>query len=76
MKQSERMFEPPQRSDFDPGKLGDTRYQWAMERWQMKNHKLGPGYAASVAKDIGSGRDDSRVNPNGIEQKGTSMKVR
>ena len=76
MRQSERMFEPPQRSDFDPGRLGDMRYQWAMERWKMKNHKKGPGYAASVANELKSGRDNSRVNPNGVEQTGTSMKAK
>ena len=77
MKQSERMFEPPQRSDFDEGRLGDMRFQWAMERWQMKNHKKGPGYAASYAADLQkSGRDEPRINPNGVEQTGTSMKAK
>ena len=53
------------------------RFQWAMERWQMKNHKKGPGYAASYAADLQkSGRDEPRINPNGVEQTGTSMKAK
>ena len=66
----------PKRSDYDAGRLGDTRYQWAVERWMMRNHKLGPGYAASSAADLGNGRDDSRINPQGVEQRGTSMKLK
>ena len=66
----------PSRADFDPGELGDTRYQWAVERWMMENHKLGAGYAASSAADLGNGRDDSRINPQGVEQKGTSMRLK
>ncbi len=66
----------PSRSDYDPGQLGDTRYEWAMERWLMENHKLGPGYAASSAKDMGSGRGDTRINQQGVKQTGTSMKLK
>ena len=63
----------PSRGDFDPGRLGDTRYEWAMERWMMENHKLGPGFAASYANDLKSGRGETRINPNGVKQTGTSM---
>lgn len=66
----------PSRSDFDPGALGDTRYEWAVERWMMENHKLGPGFAASYSNDLGNGRDDTRINQKGVEQKGTSMKIK
>ena len=66
----------PSRADYDPGGLGDTRYQWAIERWMMENHKLGPGFAASYAKDLGNGRDETRINQNGVEQTGTSMKLK
>ena len=66
------MFDPPQRKDYDPGMLGDTAYQWAMERYMMENHKLGPGYAASVANDL----EETRVNQNGVKQTGKSNKIR
>ena len=65
----------PKRSDYDEGMLGDTRYQWAVERWEMENHKKGAGFAASYAADLGMGRGDTRINPNGLEQMGTSMKL-
>ena len=67
--------QPPSRADYDEGMLGDTRFEWAMERWQMKNHKLGAGYAASFADDLKNGRDSTRINQRGIEQTGTSMKL-
>ena len=66
----------PKRSDYDEGKLGDTRFEWAMERWMMENHKLGPGFAASYAKDLGNGGDETRINPNGVKQTGKSMKLK
>ena len=66
----------PSRADYDPGGLGDTRYQWAMERWMMENHKLGAGYAASSAKDLGMGRGETRINQQGVQQTGTSMKLK
>ena len=69
-------FQPPVRSDYDEGMLGDTSFEWAMERWKMENHKLGPGYAASYAADLKSGREDTRINQSGVKQTGTSMKLK
>lgn len=33
---SAKMFSPPQRAEFDEGRLGDTRYEWAMQRYMME----------------------------------------
>ena len=69
---AKNMFEPPNRADYDEGMLGDTAYEWAVERWQMENHKLGPGYAKSVASEL----PDTRVNRMGVHQVGKSNKLR
>ena len=65
----------PQRSDYDEGMLGDTRYEWAVERWLMENHKKGPGFAKSYAADLNNSRNSTRINQNGVQQSGTSMKI-
>ena len=70
------VFKPPSRANYDEGMLGDTRFKWAMERWMMENHKLGPGYAASYAADLRNGRGDTRINQSGVKQTGTSMKLK
>lgn len=72
---SGNMFAAPKREDYDPTMLGDTAFEWATERWLMENHKKGPGYAKSVANELTS-MEESRVNPNGVEQTGRSMNIR
>ncbi len=36
---SSKMFAPPQRAEFDEGNLGDTRYEWAVQRYNMERAK-------------------------------------